>query len=108
MERVQRMLSRVRFCVTSRTVARQAPLSVGILQKRILEWVSISCSRGSSQPKDQTHVSHISCINRWMFYRSATWEALCLKSRDEKQIREFFAAWYRDTWDFDYWQKKLW
>ena len=31
----------------------------GILQARILEWVAISFSRGSSWPKDQTRVSHI-------------------------------------------------
>ena len=31
----------------------------GILQARILEWVAISFSRGSSQPRDQTHVSRI-------------------------------------------------
>ena len=30
------------------TVARQAALSMGILQARILEWVGISFSRGSS------------------------------------------------------------
>ena len=29
----------------------------GILQARILKWVDISFSRGSSQPRDQTHVS---------------------------------------------------
>ena len=31
----------------------------GIFQARILEWVAISFSRGSSQPRDQTRVSHI-------------------------------------------------
>ena len=31
----------------------------GILQARILEWVVISFSRGSSQPKDRTWVSCI-------------------------------------------------
>ena len=31
----------------------------GILQARILEWVAVSFSRGSSQPRDQTKVSHI-------------------------------------------------
>ena len=31
--------------VTPWTVARQAPLSMGILQARILEWVAISSSR---------------------------------------------------------------
>ena len=30
-----------------------------ILQARILEWVAIPFSRGSSQPKDQAQVSHI-------------------------------------------------
>ena len=31
----------------------------GIFQARALEWVAISFSRGSSQPRDQTRVSHI-------------------------------------------------
>ena len=31
----------------------------GILQARILEWVAISYSRGSSQPRDQTRISYI-------------------------------------------------
>ena len=31
----------------------------GILQARILEWVAIPFSRGSSQPRDQTQVSCI-------------------------------------------------
>ena len=34
----------------------------GIFQARVLEWVSIFQSMGSSQPKDQTHVCCISCI----------------------------------------------
>ena len=31
----------------------------GILQARILEWVVILFSKGSSQPRDQTQISHI-------------------------------------------------
>ena len=31
----------------------------GILQARIVEWVAISFSKGSSRPRDQTWVSHI-------------------------------------------------
>ena len=31
----------------------------GILQERILEWVAIPFSKGSSQPRDQTQVSPI-------------------------------------------------
>ena len=30
----------------------------GILQARILEWIAIPFSRGSSQPRDRTKVSH--------------------------------------------------
>ena len=45
--------------VMSWTVAHQAPLSMGILQARILEWVDISSSRVSSQPWDWIQVSHI-------------------------------------------------
>ena len=41
------------------TVACQAPLSMGILQARILGWVAMPSSRGSSQPRGQTQVSHI-------------------------------------------------
>jgi len=31
----------------------------GILQARILEWVTFPFPRGSSQPREQTQVSHI-------------------------------------------------
>ena len=34
----------------------------GILQARILEWIAILSYRGSSQPRDQTYVSCVSCI----------------------------------------------
>ena len=44
----------------------------GIFQARILEWVAISSSMGSSQPKDRTHVSCISCIGRRILYHCAT------------------------------------
>ena len=37
--------------VMSNYVAHQAPLSMGILQARILEWVAMSSSRGSSWPR---------------------------------------------------------
>ena len=38
--------------VTLGTVARQAPLSVGIPQARMLERVAMPSSRGSAQPRD--------------------------------------------------------
>ena len=40
----------------------------GIFQARILEQVAISYSRGSSQPKDRTGVSCVSCMGRWIFF----------------------------------------
>ena len=52
-------LSRVRLFATPWTAAGQAPLSMGIPQSRILEWVIKPCSRRSSQPRDQTQVSRI-------------------------------------------------
>ena len=39
-----------------------------IFQARILEWVAISFSGGSSQPRDQTRISCVSCINRQFLY----------------------------------------
>ena len=49
----------------------------GILRARILEWVVIPFSRGSSQPRDQTHIS---CLLHWQVGSSATWEAHCMPS----------------------------
>ena len=51
--------SHVRLFATPWTVAHQAPLSMGILQARIQGWVAMSSSRGFSQPRGQTQVSHI-------------------------------------------------
>ena len=48
----------------------------GIFQARILEGVAISFSRGSSQPRDRTWVSCVSCISRWILYHWTIWEAL--------------------------------
>ena len=46
----------------------QAPLSMGLSQARILEWVSISSSRRSSWPRDQTQVFSISYIGRRIYF----------------------------------------
>ena len=40
----------------------------GILRARILEWVAISSSMGSSRPRDRTRVSCTSCIGRQVLY----------------------------------------
>ena len=39
-----------------------------ILQARILEWVAMPSSRGSSWPRDWTWVSYVFCLGRWVLY----------------------------------------
>ena len=46
----------------------QAPLSMRILQAKILEWVTISSSMGSSQTRVQIHVSSVFFIGSWVLY----------------------------------------
>ena len=63
----------------------------GISQARILEWVAISFSRGSSRPKDQTRVSRIAGrhFNLWATREAQNWtlilisETLYLSARKE-------------------------
>ena len=61
-----------KLCETPWAAVHQDPLSLGILQARILEWVAMSSSRGSSQSRDQTQVS---CIADRRFTVWATREA---------------------------------
>ena len=53
------MLSRVQLFATPWTIACQAPLSMGNLPGRILEWFAMPSSRGSSQSRDGIQVSCI-------------------------------------------------
>ena len=55
----------------------------GILQARILEWVAISFSRGTSRPRDRTRVSHLACRG---FTLWATGEAPALYRPPLKQL----------------------
>ena len=63
-----RHFSHVQLFVTLWTIARQAPLSMKILQSRILEWVAMPSSRVSSLLRDWTQVSYVSCIGRQVLY----------------------------------------
>ena len=47
----------------------------GILQARILEWVAVPSSRGSSWPRNWTHIYSISCIAGRLFTHWATSKA---------------------------------
>ena len=48
--------SRVQLFAILWTVARQAPLSMGFSRQELLEWVAVSSSRGSPEPRDGTQV----------------------------------------------------
>ena len=67
----------------------------GILQARMLEWVAILFSRGSSQPRDQTQVSRV--VGRFFTTREAKlW---------------FFSSGHVWTWELDHkegWAPKNW
>ena len=56
---------------------------MGILQARIREWVAMTTSRGSSQPRDQTQVS---CIAGRFFTIRASGEAQGLVGQDKETI----------------------
>ena len=53
------------------TVVRQVPLSMAFLGKNP-GWVAISYSRGSSWPRDRTHISWVSCIGRRILHHCVT------------------------------------
>ena len=53
----------------------------GVFQAKILEWVVISSSRGSSRRRDQTRVPCTSSIGSWILYHWATWEVMRMSVR---------------------------
>ena len=64
----------------------------GIFQARILKWVAISFSKGSSPARDETCISGVvSCIGRWILYHWATWKAPYIWTVREKEVS--FSAW---------------
>ena len=59
----------------------------GILQARILEWVATPSSRGSSQPRDRSRVSHI--VNR----RFTIWATREVMSEKAMETHSSSLAW---------------
>ena len=57
----------------------------GIFQAIVLEWIAISFSRGSSLPRDRTHISCISCIGGF-FTNDTTWEAPFYIHEESKRL----------------------
>ena len=66
------------------TVAHQAPLSMGILQTRILKRIAVPSFRGYSQPRNQTQLS---CIAGGFFTIWATREHKGMHSQQDLNLR---------------------
>ena len=64
----------------------------GILQARVLEWVAISFSRGSSPPRDRTSISYVSWLAGGFFTTSATWEVSLLSFKTLVKLINFCKA----------------
>ena len=74
----------------------------GILQERTLEWVAMPSSRGSSQPRDQTHISLVSCLSRRFLITSAIWEASLLRALSPNTA----TSWDTGALDSDRWTER--
>ena len=77
----------------------------GILQARILEWVAISFSRGSSRPRDRTQVSHIAgrrfnlCTTREALkYKNPSTNIKDFKGGKEARLKEEGGGGRRGGW----------
>ena len=66
----------------------------GIFQARILEWLAISSFRISSQPRDQTCVSCISCTGRWILYHCATLGSWVYSNLNKSPEGEAITVWF--------------
>ena len=113
-------LSRVGLFMTPWPVAHQAPLPMGILQARILEWVPMPSSRGSSKPRGRTQISCYSTIteNEIMQF-AATWldlEIIILSEVSQKERDKYHIT---SMWNLKYdtnesmkqkqpWRRDLW
>ena len=69
-------------------------LCLGILQARILEWVEMPSSRGSSQPKDRTQIS----CNAGGFFitwatREAQWLRINLPMQETQEMQVWSLGW---------------
>ena len=104
------LLSHVLLFVAPCDCSQPGSSAHGIFQARVLEWVAVSFSRGSSQLRDQTLISCVSYIGRWIcffffffFTTSATYKAHCsshissAQKRWSEQLRKVL-AWPNQMW----------
>ena len=57
------------------SIVCQPSLSMGFSRQEYWSGVAVPSFAGSSQPRDRTRVSYVSCIGRRVLYHRATWEA---------------------------------
>ena len=88
------LLIHVQLFATPWMVACHASLSFEILQERIIEWVSIPSSRGSSKPRDRTHISSIArgFLTLWDT-REAQWKTLGVNHWLNKKLGKNAREW---------------
>ena len=72
----------------------------GILQARISEWVAVSFSRGTSQPRDQSQVSHIAgrFFTVWATREAHKWCGVAGKQRKTKKTSRSYSNLYVHLW----------
>ena len=63
-----------------------------IFQARILEWVAMPSFRESSRSRDQTHISCVSCIGRWILFHCTTWEELRAGLATDSTSKSFYTS----------------
>ena len=79
-----------------------------IFQARTLVWVSISYSRGSSWPRDQTFISCFSCTVRQILYHCANWEApytwifFSISTTEARTVESADTIMYTEWWWFSH------
>ena len=67
-------LSHVRLCESMHCSLTDSSVH-GIFHARLLEWVAMPFSRGSSWPRDRILIFYVSCIGRQVLYLWPMWEA---------------------------------
>ena len=83
-------LSYVWLFATLWTISCLTPLFMDILQARILGWVAVPSSKGSSRLRDGTHVSYVSCISKRVLY--------CDKAQGQKNRKKQNKTKQRGPW----------
>ena len=82
----------LQLCLTVCDPINCSPLGYsvhGTMQARILEWIAMPSSRGSSWPRERTHISYLlwsPVLADRFFTFSATWEACKIKIKLNKFI----------------------